>query len=345
MIPFCKTTLGEEEKKAVADCIDSGWVVLGPKSKEFEEKFAEYVGADYAVFVDSGTSALFLALQAIKTLVLPKMQGDPNIYKPVFRVPSLTFAATAEVLVHSGFAPMFGEIGEDLCLKNVDAYSLPVDLLGNKAKSGALIYDSAHRIERNDVKGSNAFHCYSFYATKNMTTVQGGMIAINSKEVYDWLIKARDHGLDLGTKERYQGKYKQYEVEFVGWRLKGDDLRAVVGLEQLKKLPYATERRNEIVALYNKRLGLSNKGNHVYPIFVKDREEFCGLMFDSGIQTTIHFRPLHLMKAYKDIPHEESLEHTERIGETIVSVPLYPSLGDDEVNFISDTIIKSNLMI
>ena len=345
MIPFCKTTLGEEEKKAVAEVIDSGWVVLGPKSKQFEEEFAQYVGSKYAVFVDSGTSALFLALQAVKHLIMPKLQGDPEVYKPVFRVPSLTFAATAEVLVHVGFKLLFGEVDKQFLLKSTDMYSLPVHLLGNKAGSGALVYDSAHRIEKDDMKEEKGIFCYSFYATKNMTTVQGGMIATNDSLIYDWLIKARDHGLNLGTKERYQGRYKQYEVEFPGWRVKGDDLRAAVGLVQLRKLPEATIRRNEIVRLYNELLGLENTGNHVYPVLVKQRNDVMEKLFDAGIQTTVHFRPLHLMKGYADIPKEGDLSFTEYVGEHILSLPLFPGLTDEEVKYIADQVLLTNALI
>ena len=335
MIPFCQTNLSEEEKKALADVIDSGWVVLGKKSEEFEQKFAEYVGAKYSVFVDSGTSALFLALQFLRK----DLKEAPRLL-----VPSLTFTATAEAALHAGYPIQFSEVNkETFCLDTIDNWSLPVHLLGNRAGEGAFIYDSAHRIEKDDVKGSMALWCYSFYATKNMTTGQGGMIATNSKAASDWLRLARDHGLDLGTKERYQGKYKQYDVSFVGWRVKGDDLRAVIGLEQLKKLPAMTERRNEIVARYNSKLGFRRAGNHVYPIFVSNREEFMQYMFDNGVQTTVHFRPLHLMSGYSK--WTRSLPITEYIGERIVSLPLYPNLKDKEIDFISKLVKGSNYFI
>lgn len=163
MIPFCKTTLGEEEINAVKSVIESGWVVLGPKTAEFEKKFAEYVGAKHAIFVDSGTAALFLGVNA----VFGKDQ------KRAIRVPSLTFCATAEVIVNSGNIPLFSDVSlDDFCLEKVDESSLPVHLLGNRAKDGALIYDSAHRIEPETI--GDSVWCYSFYATKNMTTVQGG---------------------------------------------------------------------------------------------------------------------------------------------------------------------------
>ncbi|MCK4522403.1 MAG: DegT/DnrJ/EryC1/StrS aminotransferase family protein [Nanoarchaeota archaeon] len=341
-IPFCKTTIGEEEKKAICDVIDSGWVVLGAKSQEFEEKFAEYVGAKYAVYVDSGTSALLLSLNYLKDSDL--------IDDDLLIVPSLTFTATAEAAINAGYLIEFGDVDYNtLCLKtNVnDKITLPVHLVGNKATQKALIFDSAHRIERDDVKGSDALWCYSFYATKNMTTVQGGMVATNDVKAYEWLKSARDHGLDMGTKERYTGKYKQYDVKFVGYRVKGDDLRAAIGLEQLKKLPEMTKQRNEIVKRYNDAFGLERAGNHVYPILVNDRDKFMELMMEAGIQCTIHFRPLHQMTGYKkyyDAEYSPALPNTDFIGEHIVSLPLFPGLTEAEQDYIISEVKKTKLL-
>ena len=351
-IPFYKTSLGEEEKKAISDVIDNGWVVLGPKTKEFEDMFADYVGASYAVFVDSGTSALLMGLQAMKNLILPKWNrgmGISDDTSHVFKVPSLTFTATAEALINSGFQISFSDVHpKTFCLEDVDLYSLPVNLLGNRAKKGAMIYDSAHRIEKDDMKNTvfvDEIWCYSLYATKNITTVQGGMICTQSEEIYKWLIKARDHGLDLGTKERYQGKYKQYDVEFVGWRTKGDDLRAVIGIEQLKKLPELTKKRNYIVECYNRSFDLDRIGNHVYPVIVENREQFMQFMADKGIQCTVHFRPLHLMTGYKSYYHNEPLPVTEFLGQHIVSLPLFPQMTYEEINYVSNAVLESNQLV
>ena len=339
-IPFYKSELGKEEIKAISDVIKSGWVVLGPKSQEFEEKFAEYVGAKYAVFVDSGTSALLLALE-YKTR---------DGYSVLTSTPSFTFTATAEAIINTGNIPVFVDVSLDtFCVDDKDnsgaLLSLPVHLTGNKAKLSAPIYDSAHRIEKNDVKGSKALWCYSFYATKNLTTVQGGMVATNDKNAYEWLKMARDHGLDMGTKERYTGKYKQYDVNFVGYRVKGDDLRAVIGLEQLKKLPEMTEKRNKIVERYNKVFGLNMTGNHLYPVLVNNRDEFMQKMIDAGIQCTIHFRPLHQMTGYKKYYHDEPLPNTEYLGELICSIPLFPSMTKKEQDYIIQAVLGSGLLI
>jgi dTDP-4-amino-4,6-dideoxygalactose transaminase len=247
--------------------------------------------------------------------------------------------------VHAGYDIAFGEVDPAIyCLRQITEGSLPTNLYGNRAKEGARIYDSAHRIEKDDVKGSDALWCYSLYSTKNISVVSGGVIATNDADVYAWLRKARDHGLSADTKERYSGTYKQYDVEFVGWRMKADDVRAAIGLEQLKKLPAITERRNEIVALYNKGFDRDWKGNHVYGIFVENQEAFINHMYSKGIQTTVHFRPLHTMTAYRPYYHGEPLPVTEFVGTHEVSLPLFPQLTDDQVAYIVTTARESGML-
>jgi len=339
-IQFFKTTFGEEEKKAICDTIDSGWVVQGPKVQEFEEKFAEYVGAKYAVFVDSGTSALFLALKVLNLR---------NLSQEKIRIPSLTFVSDAEIVVNTGYIPEFIDVSKNtFCIEEGD---IPVHLTGNKSSALASIYDSAHRIEKDDVKNSPALWCYSFYATKNMSTIQGGMIALNDEEKYKWLKVARDHGISKGTLERYTQKTPTYSVDFVGYRMKADDMRAAIGLEQLKKLPAMTARRNEIVDRYNRNLFLNRTGNHLYPILVSDREKFFEAMEQANIQCSVHFLPLDLMPAFKQYSpckHEKNickLPNTHYLGERLVSLPLFPQMTNEQVDYISQEVIKTELLL
>lgn len=342
MIPFCKTTLGEEEKKAVAEVIDSGWVVMGEKTEEFEQKFAEYVGAHYAVFLNSCTSALFLSLKALDI-----GEGDK------IAVPSFTFTATAESIVHAGAKLYFVDIDlHNFCLNRKGDEStkiknyLPVHLMGNRSTfSKAIIYDSAHRIEKDDIKENDfALWCYSFYATKNMTTIQGGMVATNNKIYADWIRKARDHGLSKGTKERYKDGVSDYSVDFIGWRMKPSDVDAAIGLEQLKKLPWMTDMRNRAVARYNASYGLKRVGNHIYPIFVENRAYFLNFMKEHNIQCSVHFKPLHKMPAYQEYKKED-LTNTEYLSEHIISLPLYPMITEDEIDFVVKTSKASGVKI
>lgn len=339
-IPFFRTTIGREEKDAIGRVIDSGWVVQGKLTQEFEEKFADYIGAKYAVFVDSGTSALFLALKYTS-----------RDYAGVVQVPSLTFTSTAEVVVNAGLKPKFVDVDlRTMCVEYVDPtlLAIPVHLTGLRSLAVSKIYDSAHRIEKNDLLGSDALWCYSFYATKNLSTVQGGIVATNDANAAVWLRAARDHGISKGTLERYTQKTPTYSIDFVGYRVKGDDLRAAIGLEQLKKLPEMTRQRNAVVARYNKNLGLSRTGNHLYPILVSDREAFFTAMQEAEIQCSVHFLPLHKMPAYKvyferncDYP----LPNTEYLGERLVSIPLFPQMTDDQIDYVSEHVLKTGLML
>jgi len=338
MIPFCKTTLGKEEIEATKRVIESGWVVQGRLTDQFEKEFAKYVGSKYAVFVDSGTAALTLSLQYLKNQI--------GIQKYI--VPSFTFTATAEAVLNSGNELEFGDIDlKTFLLDNDSLLSVPVHLGGRQYKNNAFIYDSAHRIEKNGFSGRKSSHltleCHSFYATKNMSTIQGGMIVTNDKKAYEWLKKARDHGLDMTTEQRYKGKYAQYDIDFVGWRFKSDDLRAGVGIEQLKKLPKNTRRRDEIVEMYNKGFGLDRKGNHLYIVLVSDQKAFMEYMMDNEIQTAINYRPLHTMTGYEK--YTKHLPNTEFVGSHCVSLPLYPGLTNKEVEFIIKTAKASGMLI
>lgn len=348
-IPFCKTTLGVEEKQAICDVIDSGWVVMGKKTQEFEEEFAKYVGAKYAVMVDSGTSALDLSVKRLLEEGVWK-KGDE------IKVPSLTFTSSAEVLVNNGLYPLFWDVREETFSmaslgREHDKLSLPVNLLGNRSNVLSPIVDSAHRILRGDLPGSDAMWCYSLYATKNMTTASGGVIVTNNEEQYKWLKLARDHGVTKGTTERYKDGQPFYDIEFIGWRYKPTDIDAVIGLEQLKKLDYFNLQREGIINQYNKYLLLNRSGLHLYPIYTNDRPKFIQFMREKGVQVSVHFRPLHQMTGYKKIMNDRdknrnwdiALPCTTALSKKIVSLPLYPQLTDDEVKYICDKTIESGL--
>lgn len=335
-IPFSKITLGEEEINAIAEVIRSGWVVMGEKTRQFEEEFAKYVGSKYAVFVDSGTSALDLAVKYAKMV-----WGFGG-----FWVPSLTFTATAEVVVNNNLRLAWIDVDrKTFCVNSPYVQTIQVHLAGRKADSLGIIEDSAHRIERDQCKDNQNIVCFSFYATKNLNTVQGGMIATNRPEMAAWFKKARDHGISQGTIERYKEGKWEYSIDFVGWREKSDDIHAAMGLEQLKKLDGINERRNKIVQKYNERFGLQRGGNHIYPLLVERRSEFIGFMKDAGIQVSVHFLPLHWMPAYKKTDPDASLPNTDWLGARMVSLPLYDQMTDEEIAYVAENSIKTELII
>lgn len=332
-IPFCKAEVGREEIKAVKKVLKSGWLTTGKETAEFEKEFAEYVGSKYAVAVSSGTMALELSLRSLN---LTK--------KDIVIVPSFTFCATAQAAINSGARVYFGEI--ELINLTLDPKSptvskylnfakaiIPVHLGGNKAFTDyniPVIEDSAHRIERNQCLNNPNTVCFSFYPTKNMTTGEGGMIATNDIEKYKWLLKARSHG-----RNKLVGS--GYEVEFNGLKGNLPDILSAIGRVQLRKLDRMNAQRNQVVSWYNRELGQTWTGNHLYPIFLKNRKEFMDFMEANGVQCSAHFTPLHKMKAFyfaKDL----KLPLTEALGETEVSLPLYPSLKEKQVKDICNLI-------
>ena len=332
-IPFTRANIGMEEIKAVTKVLKSGWLTMGDETLMLENEFAEYVDAKQAISVNSCTAALFLALKALGI-----KSGDEII------VPSFTFPSTISVIIHCNAIPVFADINEEdytidqksiesLITKKTKAI-IPVHYAGNRADVQSdlpVIEDSAHLIPKNGDNKKTFARCYSFYATKNMTTGEGGMITLQDNEKAEWLRKARLHGLSKDAWKRYELKSKWvYEVEFPGYKYNLTDVAAALGRVQLKRLDEFENRRREIVAYYNKIFGLSNKGTHLYPILVENRNEFFKYMQEKGIGCSFHFLPLHLEPAFKKY-RRSSLPVTEKVASQVVTLPLDAMLSDAEI--------------
>lgn len=344
-ISFSKPFVGEEEIKAVSKVIKSGWITTSKVSEKFEKKFASYVGAKHCILLTSCTAALHLSLEYMKRFKL----------KNRFRVlvPSLTFAATATEVINSGGDLLFGDVDKDtMCLKkplisNYDV-AIPVHLTGVKANTNyacPVIEDSAHLIERNQLKNNSNLVCYSFFATKNLTMGEGGAICTNDSKAALWFKQARHHGISKDGWNRYQDKNKwEYNIDFVGWKYNPSDILAAVGIEQLKKFDIMQAERQRCVSLYNKLLGYNNKGLHLYPILVNNRRKFIKIMEKNKISCSVHFLPLHQMPIFKN-KNRMSLSHTEYFGKRLVSLPLFPGLKNKEIKYICEQVLKTKLLI
>jgi dTDP-4-amino-4,6-dideoxygalactose transaminase len=312
MIPFSRATLGQEEKDAVARVIDSGWLAAGKETEAFEQEFSTYIspeGVDkyYCIFTNSCTSALKIAYKWAKE------QNTGTIFYPLN-----TFCATYSAASEAGL--------DTLARENVFGLLLPSDVYtatrvnmhwgGVKDETPCLIEDSAHRIEPNDPLVGK-IRCYSFYATKNMTTGSGGMFVTNDKDIYDFARLQWRDGLTTSTADRDKG-FTGYRVEALAGGYDGNDLAAALGRVQLRHLPEFTQRRNEIVAQYNAGFGQAHRGNHLYPLMVADEAEVyecIAFMRDKGIACSHHY---------------------PGTGWNGVSLPLYPTLTDSEVQQIID---------
>jgi dTDP-4-amino-4,6-dideoxygalactose transaminase len=371
-LPYSHPYWDDEEINAVSDAIRSNWWSRGPKTAEFEKKFADYVSAKYTVAVNSCTAALHAAL-AVKGIG----PGDEVITTP------LTFCSTVNVIVHCGAKPVFVDVCEDTgCIDPEKiAYAvtektkavIPVHYAGQPcdmeriekiAKEHGLfiLEDAAHGLYTkcgDRLVGSKNTAAFSFYATKNISTGEGGMLATDDEEIAEKARVFTSHGMSRNAWNRYaKGGSWRYSVETAGFKYNMTDIQAALGLTQLKRLEYMQKKREEYVAIYNEKLkgvrGVSIptdniKGRsslHLYIIRVDkneldiDRDEFIEELTAMNIGTSVHFIPVHLQPFYQknfgtkqgDYPVAES------IFDKIISLPLYPSMKQEDVEYVADAV-------
>lgn len=330
---FGAPAVGLEEADAVRQVILGGWMGTGPKSKEFEDRFKAYVGREHAVAVNSCTAALFLSLHA-----LGLRPGDEVITTP------LTFAATVNVIEHVGATPVFvdvdrstGLIDPDLVRRAVTPRTkalVPVHLYGRTCDMGALgalaeehglvlVEDCAHSIE-STFNGQRAgtfgkVACYSFYVTKNVTTVEGGMLLTDDAELAVRLKRLALHGMSADAWARFSDQgYRHYQVVEPGFKFNMTDIQAAMGLVQLGKVDAMLQKREELWGYYDRCLADlpfelpaaaergSRHARHLYTILVG--EDRAGLSRDRmlvelqqrNIGAGVHYLGQHLQPYYRD---------------------------------------------
>lgn len=360
MIPVFKPCVGEEELLAIKEVLESGWLGLGPKTALFEERFREYVGARYAVALNSCTAALHLGLK-----VLGVGEGDE------VAVPSLTFVSTVHAILYNGAKPIFVDVDEETLNMDVEDLKrkithrtkviLPVHYAGHPveldqileiARSNGMyvVEDAAHacgaEYKGKKIGSISDITCFSFHAVKNLTTGEGGMITTSNEEFDHRLRKLRWVGINRDTWTRTlpikRPSYAwQYDVEELGYKYHLHDIASAMGLVQLRKLDRMNERRHQIFHIYNEALrgidGLEvpiekdyvKSSHHIYCLKVRDRDRLISHLKENDIAPGVHYLPCHLHSYYRGM--EVELPVTERVWKRLVSLPMYPDLSDDEI--------------
>lgn len=383
IIPFSKVLCAGNELKYVQEVLDSGWLTTARRAREFEQLFAETVGAQYARAVASGTAALHLALEALG--VKP---GDQIL------VQTMTFTATAEVVRYMGADPVFLDVEygtslvspkilEDGARKHPNAkVFIPVHYGGQAAplilenerglidicsESGiSIVEDAAHafpsRCAGRMVGGIGDVTCFSFYANKTITTGEGGMLTTNDASVAERVKVMRLHGISRDIWDRYTSPSSSWEYDVIapGYKYNMPDTAAAIGLAQLERASLFREERERCAAFYFKNLAqidsidlpriresMADHAWHLFSIVLNERSRitrnrFIELMTEKGIGTSVHYKPLHRMTYYKERYglRPEDFPNAERIWQGCVSLPIYPTLMNDDLEHICDAIQK-----
>jgi dTDP-4-amino-4,6-dideoxygalactose transaminase len=371
-LPYALPFWDDAEIAAVGDAIRSNWWSRGPKTAEFEEKFAQAVGGKFAVAVNSCTAALHTALAARD--IGP---GDEVITSP------LTFCSTANVVVHCGARPVFADVDERTgCIDPLKAaYAvtektkaiIPVHYAGRpcdmqsiealaKARGLFVLEDAAHAVGTacgGLPVGAKNTAAFSFYATKNISTGEGGMLVTDDFELAQEARVFTSHGMSRGAWNRYgKGGSYRYDVETAGYKYNMTDIQASLGLCQLERLPFMQQKRAQYAARYDRRFsGLPGvtippvspfgvSSNHLYIIRVKedaldiDRDAFIDELTALNIGTSVHFIPVHLHPFYRAQfgTKEGDFPVAERIFAQSISLPLYPSMTEEDVEYVADAV-------
>lgn len=369
-VEFYKHSLGQEEKESVNAVLDTIFLTTGDRVDLFEKQFAAYLGAKYCVGLTSCTAALHLAL-----IALGIGAGDEVITTP------MTFVATSTAILHTGATPVWVDVEKDTGNINADLIEaaitsktraiLPVHLYGQMCDMRkirqiadkyklAIIEDAAHAIEseRDSIRvGELAdITCFSFYATKNITSGEGGAITTNSQTLAEKIQILRLHGINREAADRYTKRYEHWDLIDTGWKYNMDNIQAALLLPQLGKIGTCWQKRHYFFEKYEaafrpvKGLDMpvqiknSRHAHHLYTIWVNPdyRDRILYELQEQGIGVAVNYRSINLLTRFMQLfgKGRGSYPVSEWIGDSTISLPLYPLLTSLQVEYVIDTVIK-----
>lgn len=372
-LPFSPPSIFREEIDEVIDTLSSDWITTGPKTKRFETEFRRLIGAEAALALNSCTAGLHLAL-----VVLGVGNGDEVITTP------MTFCATANVIEHVGACPLFVDVEPDTlnispalieqAITSKTRAILPVHYTGHPCEMDTImeiagrhdlvvIEDAAHALTAsfNGKRVGNIadLTAFSFYATKNLTTAEGGMLT-GSRKLIEKAKALSLHGMNRDAWRRYdKGGSWYYEVDAPGYKYNMTDIQASLGLQQLKRLDRFQERRREISAKYNEAFAqypyfeipvlrpYVKHAWHLYALRLNletlkiDRDRFIEELTERNIGTSVHFIPLHLHPYYREKygfkPTDYPVAYANFLR--LISLPLYPRMSDQDVADVIEAVL------
>lgn len=361
MIPIFKPNYDERELNALKEVFDSSWLGLGPKTLEFEQKFADYIGTKFAVALNSGTSSLDLALKLLNIT-----KNDEVI------VPTITFVSTAHAVIYNAATPVFADVDKKtlnidfadvmrkitnktkaIIVMHYSGYPVDVDRLKSILlnKNIAIVEDAAHAVGAS-YKGRKCgsladIAAFSFHAVKPLNCGDGGALTFNNEEFVARAKRLRWLGIDKGTFDRVDKNKSyswDYEVNEIGYKYHMNDIQAALALVQLQKLEEGVKARRECAELYFELLSdikevecplLDSKDFksswHLYCIRCDKRDELMSYLRDKNISTGVHYKPIHLHSCYDSKIY---LQNAESEFTRLLTLPLFSTLTSEEIRYI-----------
>ncbi len=369
-VPLADLDYGQEEETAILSVLRNKWLTMGGLTQEFEAQFSRVIGIKHAIALSNATEALHLAC-----LALGIGNGDEVI------TPSLSFVATSNAVLYTGAEVRFADvIGPDeltidpadiikkvtprtkaIIVMHYAGYPCRMNEIIEFAKRLDLlvIEDAAHApgasLDGKSMGTWGTIGCFSFFSNKNIATGEGGMLVTDRDDIAEKVRLLRSHGMTSLTYDRHQGHAYSYDVVDLGYNYRIDEIRSALGIEQLKKIADNNALRKSWTERYWRSLegsgvGLPFKGKaassscHIFPIILPsgiERKAFMDKLRAEGIQTSIHYPPTHRFSYYQSRYGTISLPQTEQISEHEVTLPLYPGMGAERVDLVSEAVTRT----
>jgi len=353
--PAYEPWISKDDKRNVSKALDQSMLTLGPQLEKFEADFCKYTKSKYAVAVSNCTAALHLSLKALG------INGRDEVI-----IPDLTFVADASAILACNAKPVIADINEnDFFLsisnlkKNITKRTkaiIPVHIYGQVCNIDEVL-DVARD---NDLKiiedCAHDTGCFSFYPTKNITTAEGGMVITNSKKIAEKVRRLRSHGISKSLKSRYSSGYPWvFDISEPGYNYRLDEIRAALGISQLKRIKKINELRKNAAFYYNSKLqnipgivlpDMVNDKTHSYHLytirvtkqFKLSRNQLFKKLKQAGIRTTVYWMPIHKYSAFRKFANLSNVKNTSKIYNEILALPLFPNISKKHQDIVIKTI-------
>jgi len=373
--PAYEPWISKEDEKIINKTLKQSMLTLGPQLERFEEDFCKYSKAKYAVAVSNCTAALHLSLKALG------IKKDDEVI-----IPDLTFVADANAILACNAKPIITDINKDnffLSISNIKKNIskktkaiIPVHIYGQVCNIEEILdiaHDNNLKIVEDCAHAVGTFHkskhvgtlgntgCFSFYPTKNITTAEGGMVITNSKTTAEKIRQLRSHGMTKSLKSRYSSEYPWiFDISEPGYNYRMDEIRAALGITQLKRIKKINQLRLNASLYYHKNLqnipgiilpDMVNDKTHSYHLytirirkpFKLTRDQLFKKLKDYGIRTTVYWMPIHMYTAYKKFSYASNIKNTKKIYNEILALPLFPNITKKHQDVVINCIKKFGL--